>query len=181
MKPDLQVKDALRALADHDRNLEAQASAAQIFARRAPASNWQHRVTLTVVGLAAAAALAVSLWRAPEPVREPLPVAVNEPRPVEPPVPVVAVAAVAAAPKPVRRAKRAALPPQEMVTEFYPLMDAPPPFERGQLLRVVVPASTMRSVGLPVRPERWADRVQADVLVGEEGMARAIRFVSYER
>ncbi len=26
----------------------------------------------------------------------------------------------------------------------------------------------------------WEDRVQADVLVGEEGLARAIRFVRYE-
>jgi hypothetical protein len=181
MNPELQVKDALRALADQDRALEARTSAAEIFARRQPVANWRRRVTIAAVGLAAAAALGVSLWRSPEPHREPLPVVVNVPKPVEPRVPVAAVAAVAVAPKPVRRARRVTPPVEEVVTEFYPLMDAPPPFERGQLLRVVVPASTMRSVGLPVRPERWADRVQADVLVGEEGMARAIRFVSYER
>ncbi len=59
-------------------------------------------------------------------------------------------------------------------------MNPAPPFERGQILRVDVPASAMRAVGLPVREERLADRVQADVLVGEEGMPRAIRFVSFE-
>jgi hypothetical protein len=69
--------------------------------------------------------------------------------------------------------------PREVVTDFFPLMDVAPPLGRGQILRVTVPASTMRSVGLPVREERLNDRVQADVLVGEEGMARAIRFVSF--
>jgi hypothetical protein len=60
-------------------------------------------------------------------------------------------------------------------------MDVPLPFERGELLRVIVPASTMRRVGLPVNEDRLAERVQADVLVGEEGLARAIRFVRYEQ
>src|SRR5207247_7232192 len=31
--------------------------------------------------------------------------------------------------------------PVEIVTEFFPLMDPAPPFERGQLLRVELPAS----------------------------------------
>jgi hypothetical protein len=35
----------------------------------------------------------------------------------------------------------------------------------------------MRSFGLPVSEERALDRVQADVLMGEDGIARAIRFV----
>jgi hypothetical protein len=68
--------------------------------------------------------------------------------------------------------------PREIVTDFFPLMDVAPPLGRGQLLRVAVPASTMRSVGLPVREERLDEPVQADVLIGEEGMVRAIRFVS---
>jgi hypothetical protein len=67
-----------------------------------------------------------------------------------------------------------------VVTEFFPLLDGAPPFERGELLRVTVPASTMRKVGLPVNEDRLSDRVYADVLVGDEGLARAIRFVRYE-
>ncbi len=55
-----------------------------------------------------------------------------------------------------------------------------PPFERGELVRVVVPASTMRDVGLPVSQDHLSDFVQADVLVGQEGLARAIRFVGFE-
>ncbi|HEV2200402.1 MAG TPA: hypothetical protein VGR73_11335 [Bryobacteraceae bacterium] len=67
--------------------------------------------------------------------------------------------------------------PAEMVTDFFPLLDPAPPFERGEILRVNIPASAMQAVGLPVRDERLGDRVQADVLVGEEGLPRAIRFV----
>ena len=69
---------------------------------------------------------------------------------------------------------------EEVVTDFYPLVNPAPPFERGQLLRVEVPASAMRMVGLPVHAERLSDPVQADVLVGEEGLPRAIRFVKFE-
>jgi len=77
----------------------------------------------------------------------------------------------------------AARPPQpeEIVTDFFPLMDPAPPFERGKILRVELPASAMGMVGLPVHEEHLADSVQADVLVGEEGLPRAIRFVKFER
>ena len=81
-----------------------------------------------------------------------------------------------------RQRAAAPAPPavEEVVTEFYPLMDPAPPFERGRLLRVELPASAMRMVGLPVHAERLSDPVQADVLVGEEGLPRAIRFVKFE-
>jgi len=86
---------------------------------------------------------------------------------------------------PPRRAVRAeaiqAAAPEEIDTPFFPLLDAPPPFERGELVRVSLPASAMRVVGLPVREESLEEPVLADVLIGEEGMARAIRFVSFEQ
>ena len=63
---------------------------------------------------------------------------------------------------------------------FADLMDPAPPFNRGQMLRVQLPAAAMRSVGLPVREDHLADPIQADVLVGEEGMPRAIRFVRFD-
>jgi hypothetical protein len=69
---------------------------------------------------------------------------------------------------------------REVVTEFFPLIDSAPPFERGQMLRVQLPAAAMRTVGLPVREDHLADPIQADVLVGEEGMPRAIRFVRFD-
>ena len=175
MNPEVQVQKALKALADYDRAQQSHTPARAIFAHHRPVLRWKMGAALSAVTLAAAAALILFLQ--PPPIQAPPPI-VSEARPVMP----EEIAATAPAPKPVRRAKRPVAPaPHEVVTDFFPLMDAPPPFERGQLLRVVVPASTMRSVGLPISPERWSERVQADVLVGEEGMARAIRFVSYER
>jgi hypothetical protein len=69
--------------------------------------------------------------------------------------------------------------PEEVVTPFYPLMVSAPPFESGLLVRMTVPASAMRSVGLPVGDDHLSDQVLADVLVGQDDLARAIRFVSY--
>jgi hypothetical protein len=68
---------------------------------------------------------------------------------------------------------------RELVTDFFAIPYAPAmtQVDRGQLIRVNVPAMSMRSFGLPVREERLFDRVQADVLMGEDGLARAIRFV----
>jgi len=80
-----------------------------------------------------------------------------------------------------RRAAAVAREPVEITTEFFPLMDPAPPFERGQLLRVELPASAMQMVGLPVGEEYLAQPIHADVLVGEEGLPRAIRFVKIER
>ena len=86
------------------------------------------------------------------------------------------------APRPARRSTRVRqASPREIVTEFFPLDDVAPPFERGELVRVNLPAAAMRTVGLPVREDRLAERVQADVLVSEEGLARAIRFVKYSQ
>lgn len=82
----------------------------------------------------------------------------------------------------VRRAKPKAVGRQsesEIVTDFFriPYTPAFTQMDRGQVIRVQVPATSMRNFGLPVREERMFDRVRADVLVGEDGIARAIRFV----
>jgi hypothetical protein len=50
----------------------------------------------------------------------------------------------------------------------------------GQIVRLEVPATTLRAFGVtaPVaRDQREDARVLADVLIGEDGVARAIRFV----
>lgn len=182
MNPEQRVQTALRTLAEQDRAREASATAAEIFAKRPGA-----RRPWVWIGLSAAAVVTIAItswaWKPAAPRLIPEVAVEQRPPSVDPPPTQVAVAKVAPS-KRIRRANRTASPaepPQEIVTEFFPLMDSPPPFERGQLVRMVVPASTMRTVGLPVAPERWGDRIQADVLVGEEGMARAIRFVSFRQ
>jgi hypothetical protein len=68
----------------------------------------------------------------------------------------------------------------ESVTEFISLVagtpDAPP-LESGQLVRVQLPRAALASLGLPSNIERQNEPVKADVLLGYDGLARAIRFV----
>jgi hypothetical protein len=68
---------------------------------------------------------------------------------------------------------------QEVATEFIPLMQGGryAQAEGGHLVRVELPRSALASFGLPVGAEQAGGRVKADVLLGEDGIARAIRFV----
>ena len=66
---------------------------------------------------------------------------------------------------------------RETYTEFFPLEEGPISIDRGRVVRVRVPRSAMFNVGLPVNMNRWNDSVQADLVLSEEGIARAVRFV----
>ena len=68
---------------------------------------------------------------------------------------------------------------KEITTEFIALADENEllPLESGQVLRVKLPASTLISMGLPITAEDVTKPVLADLVVGQDGMARAIRFV----
>lgn len=64
-------------------------------------------------------------------------------------------------------------------TEFLPFMAAGPQFpsEQRQFVRVKLPRSALQVFGLPMNMERSREPVQADVLLGEDGRALAVRFV----
>jgi hypothetical protein len=49
--------------------------------------------------------------------------------------------------------------------------------ESGHVVRVELPRTALVSMGLPMNPERAGELVKADVLMGDDGVARAIRFV----
>jgi len=68
---------------------------------------------------------------------------------------------------------------EEIATEFLPLShgNALGLQEGGQIIRVEVPRSTLVSFGLPVNLDRVGQRVKADLLLGADGSAQAIRFV----
>ena len=68
---------------------------------------------------------------------------------------------------------------REIDTNFLPLMAASPlePTESGHLIRMNLPRSTMGRFGFPINSERGEEPIKADVLIGEDGVARAIRFV----
>ena len=67
----------------------------------------------------------------------------------------------------------------EIATDFIPLMNRETLAEMdgGQVMRVELPRSALMSFGLPMDMERAAERIKADVVVGNDGLARAIRFV----
>lgn len=64
----------------------------------------------------------------------------------------------------------------EITTEFIPLAGFTQS-EGVHLMRVELPRSALASFGIPVNAEQAGGRVKADVLLGEDGTARAIRFV----
>jgi hypothetical protein len=68
---------------------------------------------------------------------------------------------------------------KEIATDFFPLsyMSAASLQDGGQIVRVQLPRSALANFGLPVNMDRYNEKVKADVLVGVDGMARAIRFV----
>ncbi|MEQ1884860.1 MAG: hypothetical protein ABL967_07345 [Bryobacteraceae bacterium] len=201
-----EIQKLLEALADHDRGMEAgvrlEAAVLDGFRRRSARLRY---LTWAAWGLPAAAVgivLLIGLWRTP--VRNPRR---SRPATAETIVPVIpqreASSVNTAIPgtnlahtpriqarRPVNRApvqasesiasaSNDAGATHEFVTDFYPLLEPVPPMEHAAILRMRVPASAMQAVGFPVGPERWDEPVQADVLVGEEGMARAIRFVTF--
>jgi hypothetical protein len=172
------VVEALRALSEHDASREAspeiEARLRVQFQSRKRRRAWGRAALWTT----AAAAAAMVVFFVATNRKPPAPAPVHEA--VTQAVAVQLEASPVAAVKTARRVRRPVTRPQEVVTDFFPLMDPAPPFERGQLLRVELPASAMQMVGLPVREDRLADPVQADVLMGEEGLPRAIRFVGFE-
>jgi hypothetical protein len=174
------VLERLKALKEADSGLEARPEVEVRLLksfRRRRALRVLQRSTLAAVAAAVVAGV-LTIRRAPVPGAvevERSPVVLVEP----PPAP--AARPVAKSVRALAKSPPKAAPPGEVATEFFSLMDTPPPFERGELLRVVVPAATMRTVGLPVGESHLSDPVQADILVGQEGLARAIRFVNHQQ
>jgi hypothetical protein len=67
----------------------------------------------------------------------------------------------------------------DIATDFIPLrygagLDG---MDGGHVVRVELPRTALAQFGLPVDVERSTEPVKADVLMGDDGLARAIRFV----
>jgi hypothetical protein len=62
-------------------------------------------------------------------------------------------------------------------TSFYPLPEAEalPALENAMVVRVQLPVSSLQLMGVPVSEERADASVQADLLLGQDGLARAVR------
>ena len=103
--------------------------------------------------VAAAAAIALLLW-----------IRSDAPRSAPPAVAVPAVAP---------------LVEEEADASFYPLPEAEalPALENAMVVRVQLPVSSLQLMGFPVTEERADASVQADLLLGQDGLARGVRLV----
>jgi hypothetical protein len=71
---------------------------------------------------------------------------------------------------------------REITTDFLPLVygDDLSRYEGAQLVRVRLPSEALAYFGLPAHGLS-GERIPADVLLAEDGTARAVRFVRYAR
>ncbi|HMS43720.1 MAG TPA: hypothetical protein PKE69_26055 [Pyrinomonadaceae bacterium] len=65
---------------------------------------------------------------------------------------------------------------EEIKTDFIAL-NYSPAAESGQIMKVKVPRSMMVTLGVTTKLENSTELVNAEVLVGDDGLARAIRFI----
>jgi hypothetical protein len=179
MNSEQNVFRALQALGESNRDLgaspETEARLKLAFQRRTRAARsvrkWR-RISALAIAAGVVMVMIATYARGPRPIKA---VPAQKLAETETANPVPAAPPVVVPPAPKARTRYAVQ--REIVTEFFPLMDVPPPIGRGALVRVNLPAEAMRTVGLPVREDRLSERVQADVLLSEEGLATAIRFI----
>lgn len=137
------------------------------------AVEWRTR-TASPQGAAASAQAAL-----PGPAEQPRPVEQVE-SPVPAPDPLVADARRTRAPRVVRAATQNELPQEaDRLAGFIPLPAAGglPGFDSGMIVRIALPTASLPAYGLAITPES-TQTVNADLLVGQDGQARAIRLVS---
>jgi hypothetical protein len=67
----------------------------------------------------------------------------------------------------------------ETAAGFYPLPDADalPPVESALVVRVQMPMASLELIGFPINQDRATERVEAEVLLGQDGLARGVRLV----
>jgi len=70
----------------------------------------------------------------------------------------------------------------EVRTGYLPLTYGDLPMEESRVVRLAIPRTTLVTFGLaPVDVAESSEMVLADVVVGEDGLARAVRFVERRR
>jgi hypothetical protein len=73
--------------------------------------------------------------------------------------------------------KKSVTPKAQDEPRFFPLAEADEfvSLESGQLVRVELSVSSLVKLGIPVKSDKGNQSVQADLLIGQDGIARAIR------
>ena len=156
--------------------------------RRVPVAPW-----LLAAGAAAVLVLGIWIGRSRTVVSTP----VANLRTLVPGFPVVGLPVVELAPSeeparlielaprrlPVSRPRVMPVAPEQQIASpgavfvMLPGVELMPPAQDLQVLRVRIPRTRIQALGWPVNVDRLDERVLADVIVGEDGVARAIRLV----
>jgi hypothetical protein len=176
---------ALRMLADagpREAPDHVEIALKEAFRRDRGARRLRRGIIVAIAAGAAAAAIAV-VTRIPQPGDPPERVAISSAPPAiawaKPPAANQKMQPTRVAPihKPTRQ------PPTDELatTEFVPLPYGDDALigESARIVRVEMPRSALRMAGFNVAQERANERVQADVLLGADGLAHAVRFVGY--
>ncbi|HEX5230538.1 MAG TPA: hypothetical protein VFW44_22660 [Bryobacteraceae bacterium] len=155
MNDDLELLDALRALASEGPR-EAPPDVEERLKREFRRVNRRRNLVTWVPALSAAAALAIALF---------LWTHRDTPQPA------------AALSSQVSSQAVAPVAEEEGDAGFYPLPEAEalPAVENAMVIRVQMPVSSLQLMGVPVASERAGTSVAADLLLGQDGLARGVR------
>lgn len=142
----------LRAVAEDDERYgTSSAVSMRLLAEVHAIGSARRRRTTTLLSLGAAAAVLLALlipaWRAVSPAEHP------------------------------NQAADAPIVTRELVTEFFPLTYSNVPARGGYVVRMQVPRSALVSFDAAAFADNESPNVLADVVVGDDGLARAVRFV----
>jgi hypothetical protein len=154
MKPhdleDQTLSAALRAVAEDDERLGSSSAVSMRLLAEVHAVGRARRRRFIATGVAAAAVLAAAL-----------------------------AVPVWRAVRPANVPARAELPVQrELVTEFFPLTYSNVPARAGYVVRMQVPRDALASFGVAFDARHGnSPSILADVVIGDDGLARAVRFV----
>lgn len=81
----------------------------------------------------------------------------------------------------IRYEKRQAVPKAEVYSEFFPITyagDLEESKENDRLVRVDLPRASLFAMGIDIPAENNAERIKTDLLIGEDGVTKAIRLVN---
>ena len=108
------------------------------------------------------------------------PDAMLPPSSVQPAANVPRESATTPASQPPRRSRQRALPAVVRPVGFVALPGAAglPDFESGEIVRIEIPLTSLPTYGIEILPDAQGSPVEADLLVGQDGQARAIRLVT---
>jgi hypothetical protein len=157
------MNELYRKLAEETRQIEISPRIERRLLRE-----FRVRQTLPPALFALAACLLAAVWLKPRP----------EPKPELPPRRETAqVQQPVSQPAPKRRHKSKPVPKESPFLRI-PYSMPLAPNERAEMIRVEMPVSALAAAGIRIATADTGAKAQADLIVGEDGMARAVRIVS---